>query len=376
MRIDWFCDIGRLCFSVPRNKTNEEEIASMNQEPLISSEVFDYLRNLAIEPYTKLSDIAREQLGDGVRLVSLFPGESFSTHKPGLRVTVLSGKVRFDPAGLELDLTGTRDRTIHTRDSENRLVAVESSVVLLADSEFLDTLSSWVELAAYAKQSGGDELLKRLLAVKHTLAFKRLPLEHVIQALQQMAPRKVKAGEEIVTQGERGDAFYLIWSGRAEAWQTGIYDDEQKLVNSLGPGDAFGDEALVTGGTRNATVKMVEDGELLVLGEQAFRDLMSRPLIEEIPPNSVLFMLEGEWKAVDVRYAEEFEDGHIPGAIHLPLPELRQRADQILDKTGKYITVCLSGKRSAVAAFLLRQRGYDVVAMKDGMSSWEGETVS
>ena len=48
----------------------------MNKEPLISSEVFDYLRNLAIEPYTKLSDIAREQLGDGVRLVSLFPGES------------------------------------------------------------------------------------------------------------------------------------------------------------------------------------------------------------------------------------------------------------------------------------------------------------
>jgi len=30
----------------------------MNQEPLISSEVFDYLRNLGIEPYTKLSDSA------------------------------------------------------------------------------------------------------------------------------------------------------------------------------------------------------------------------------------------------------------------------------------------------------------------------------
>jgi len=356
--------------------TDVEETTGMNKEPLISSEVFDYLRNLAIEPYTKLSDIAREQLGDGVRLVSLFPGESFSTYKPGLRVTVLSGKVRLEPVGLDLDLTSTRDRTIHTQDSENRLIAGENSVVLLADSEFLDTLSSWVELAAYAKQSGGDELLKRLLAVKHTLAFKRLPLEHVIQALQQMVPRKVKAGEEIVTQGERGDAFYLIWSGRAEAWQTGIYDEEQKLVNSLGPGDAFGDEALVTGGTRNATVKMVEDGELLVLGEQAFRDLMSRPLIEEIPPNSVRYMLDGEWKAVDVRYAEEFEDGHIPGAIHLPLPELRQRADIILDKTGKYITVCLSGKRSAVAAFLLRQRGYDVVAMRYGMSSREGETVS
>jgi CRP-like cAMP-binding protein len=285
MRIDWYCDIEPL-YSACRENDRRGGDHRYEQGTAHFVRVFDYLRILAIEPYTKLSDIAREQLGDGVRLVSLFPGESFSTYKPGLRVTVLSGKVRLEPTGLDLDLTSTRDRTIHTQDSENRLIAGENSVVLPADSEFLDTLSSWVELAAYAKQSGGDELLKRLLAVKHTLAFKRLPLEHVIQALQQMVPRKVKAGEVIVTQGERGDAFYLIWSGRAEAWQTDIYDEEQKLVNSLGPGDAFGDEALVTGGTRNATVRMVEDGELLVLGEQAFRDLMSRPLIEEIPPTA------------------------------------------------------------------------------------------
>ena len=347
----------------------------MNQEPLISSEVFDYLRNLAIEPYTKLSDIAREQLGDGVRLVSLFPGESFSTHKPGLRVTVLSGKVRFDPAGLELDLTGTRDHTLLTRDEDNRLHALENSVVLLADSEFLDTLSSWVELAAYAHQSGGDDLLKRLLAVRHTLAFKRLPMEHVMQALQQMVPRKVKAGEVIVTQGERGDAFYLIWSGHVEVWRQGFDDDEPQLVDTMGPGETFGDEALVIRGNRNATVKMSEDGELLVLGEDAFRELMSLPLIEEIPPASVQRMLDGAWKAVDVRYAEEFVDGHIPGAIHLPLHDIRHHAKDMLDMGGKYITICLSGKRSAVAAFLLKQRGYNVVAMKDGMSSWEGETV-
>jgi len=351
-------------------------ITEVNKEPLISSEVFDYLRNLAIEPYTKLNDIAREQLGDGVRLVSLLADESFVTQKPGLRVTVLSGKARLEPAGLDLELESTRNHTVLTQEGENRLRANESAVILLADSDFLDTLSSWSELAVYAQQFGGDELLKRLVAVKHTLAFKRLPLEHVIQALQQMVPRKVKAGEVIVTQGERGDAFYLIWSGRVEVWRTGIYDDAPQLVDTMGPGEAFGDEALVIRGNRGATVKMSEDGELLVLGEQAFLDLMSRPLVVEIPPASVQRMLEGNWKAVDVRYAEEFEDGHIPGAIHLPLHEIRHRASEVLNTNGKYITVCLSGKRSAVAAFLLKQRGFEVVAMKDGMSSWEGETAS
>lgn len=346
----------------------------MNKEPLISAEVFDYLRALDIEPYTKLSQIAREQLSDGLRLLSLFGGDSFATQRPGLRVTVLSGKVRLDPPGQDLALDNTRDRTILTQDGDNIVRALENSVVLLADAEFLDSLASWTELAAYAQQSGGDTLMKRLLAVKHTLAFRRLPLEHVMQALQLMESKNVRAGENVVTQGERGDAFYLIWSGRAEVWKADIYDDEQQMIDTMGPGDTFGDEALVTGGTRNATVRMAEDGELLVLGEQAFRDLMSQPLIEEVPPNSVQRMLEGAWKAIDVRYEEELEEGHIPGVIRLPLPELRRRADDVLDKNGKYITVCRSGKRSAVAAFLLKQRGYHVVSMKEGMIGWQGDT--
>ncbi len=345
----------------------------MNQEPLISSEVFDYLRNLGVAPYTKLNDSSREQLGDGVRLLALFAGDCFITQKPGLRITAISGTVRLEPSGELLSFENTREHTVLTQIGENRLIAQTDAVVVLADAQFLDTLSSWTELAAHASQTEDAELVKRLRAVRHALAFQRLPLEHVIQALKLMTPRPVKAGEIIVKQGERGDAFYLIWSGHAEIWKADIYDDEAKLVDTIGPKDTFGDDALVIGGNRNATVKMIEDGELLVLGEQDFRNLMSQPLIEEILPNTVPPLLQGDWKAVDVRYAEEFEDGHIPGAIHLPLPQLRALADSMLDKDGKYITVCLSGKRSAVAAFLLKQRGYHVVAMKNGMSDWEGE---
>jgi rhodanese-related sulfurtransferase len=346
----------------------------MNQEPLISTEMFDYLRKLGIEPYTKLNNAAREQLGDGVRLVVLFAGERFVTQKPGLRITTLSGTVRLEPANILLDLAASRERTILTQAGDNHLTAIEDAVVVVADAEFLDMLSSWTELAAYARHAEGEDMVKRLMSIRHTLAFQRLPLEHVIAALKLMNPRQVKAGEVIVNQGERGDAFYLIWSGRAEIWKADIYDDEAQLVATIGPKDTFGDEALVVGGNRNASVKMIEDGELLVLGELDFRNLMSQPLIDEILPNSVPPMLLGDWKAVDVRYAEEFEDGHIPGAIHLPLPQLRGLADSMLEKNGKYITVCRSGKRSAVAAFLLKQRGYQVVAMKNGMSDWEGET--
>ena len=346
----------------------------MNKEPLISAEVFDYLRHLAIEPFTKLNELAREQLGDGVRLVSLFEGERFTTSRPDLRVNVLSGQVRLEPAGLSLDIDSTRDRVVLTSDGDNHLQAESDAIVLVADSAFLDTLASWTELAAHAEQTGQDELARRLLAVRHAVAFRRLPLELVSSALQQMTRRPVKAGELVVEQGAPGDAFYLIWSGHAEVWKSGIYDDEQQLVDHMGPGEAFGDEALVTGGTRNATVKMIDDGELLVLSAEAFRELMSTPLIEEVAANEVQHLLDEGWQAVDVRYEEEFEDGRIPGAIHLPLFELRQRVDGVLEPDGRYISVCLSGKRSAVAAFLLSQRSYRVVSMRGGMSAWTGET--
>lgn len=347
----------------------------MTNEPLVSSAVFDYLRQQGVEPYTKLNDSARDQLGDGVRLIALFAGDVFSTCKSGLRISVLSGQISLEPASSLLDLETTRERTVLTQEGDNRFVARADAVMVLADAEFLDTLSSWTELAAYASQTESAELAARLLSIRHAIAFSRLPLEHVLQALRLMQPRPVKAGEVIVTQGERGDAFYLIVAGRAEIWKADIYDDAPQLVATLGPEETFGDEALVIGGNRNATVKMIEDGELLVLGEQDFRKLMSQPLLEEIAPEAVMPMLGNDWTAIDVRYAEEFEDGHIQDAIHLPLPELRANADAMLNKSGKYITVCLSGKRSSVAAFLLKQRGYRVMSMKGGMSDWPGEVV-
>lgn len=344
--------------------------------PMLSPEVFDYLRQQQIKPYVNLGAMAREQLGDGVRLIPLRKGESFSTTIAAQRITILSGSVRFLPDQRLLDLAATRDSVAMTRAGSNQFQADTDAVLLLADSGFLDTLTSWQELTDHAIQSGSAVLAARLGKVRHSVALRRLPLEQVELALTRMIQRPVKAGETICSKGEVGDAFYLIWSGRVGVWRTGLYDEEFQLVAELGPGDAFGDEALVTGGTRNATVKVTEDGELLVLGREDFEAIMSQPMIEELPADIVMKMIDGGWKVVDVRYEEEFEDSHIPGATLLPLPDLRGEVDSKLERNARYITVCLSGKRSAVAAFLLKQRGYKAVSMKGGMGSWEGPTES
>jgi rhodanese-related sulfurtransferase len=344
--------------------------------PLLSPELFDTLRQRGILPFTRLGDLSRASLGDGVRAFSLRAGESLATAGATQRIHVLSGTVRIDGEATRLDPDSTRTQEVLTGAGESRLRAESDAILLLADTDFLDILASWEEITRDGAQRGHPELMERLLKVRHCRTFRRLPLEHVAEALGRMSLKPVKAGDNVVSQGEKGDAFYLIWSGRAEVWRADLYDDAPRLVDEIGPGEAFGDESLLTGASRNATVRMVEDGELLNLSREDFLDLVSRPLIEEVTAQHVPALQEQGWKLVDVRYAEEFEDGFIPGALNLPLPDLRRREAELLDGAFPYVVVCRSGKRSTVGAYLLKQRGYRVVTMKEGMNGWVGETTS
>ncbi len=209
----------------------------------------------------------------------------------------------------------------------------------------------------------------RLRQLRYPGIFMHLPLANVFTAFERLRVRQVKAGEEIIKQGEQGDMFFIIEAGRAEVWQQGVYDDEQRLVGVRGPGDHVGDEALVSGGTRNATIRMIEDGSVLTLSKDDFRELISAPMVHEVEIPVAKALAEKGHRFLDVRYEEEWEDGHIPGAQLLPLSNLRERLNE-LDSKGRFITYCLSGKRSAVAAMILRARGFDAVCMKDGLREW------
>jgi rhodanese-related sulfurtransferase len=328
------------------------------------------LRRGGFHPYVRLGSTAEAQLADGVRFIALRRGEQFTTPVPNQQISVLQGRVVAAFSEQPLTPATTRAMPHALGGAGGTLVAETDSLVAVADSDFLDLIVSWEELARDAGATGGL-IGERMGRLQHATAFRRLPLECVLAALERMTPRRVVAGEEIFRQGDPGDAFYTLWQGRAEVWQTGPYDDVPQLVAVREAGEAVGDEALVTGGTRNATVRMASDGELLVLPRADFLELVSRPLIQEVDAAVAKSMLEARWLALDVRYPEEFEDAHIPGAQLLPLGELRERCDAELSPGQSYVVVCLSGKRSAVGALLLAQRGFRAVSLKNGLRDWE-----
>ena len=113
---------------------------------------------------------------------------------------------------------------------------------------------------------------------------------------------------------------------------------------------------------------------LLVLSKSDFDELVSKELVRRIHPKIAKSMLETGYKALDVRYAEEYEERHIPGAIPIPLHELNQRMSE-LNKDDHYIVYCRSGSRSAVAALKLTQSNFDAATLEGGISTWPYEQV-
>jgi hydroxyacylglutathione hydrolase len=105
---------------------------------------------------------------------------------------------------------------------------------------------------------------------------------------------------------------------------------------------------------------------------------------ERLEPVSVAelerLLADDSVELLDVREADERDEGHIPGSRHLPYRTARGAAEAGLLDGRPVVTVCESGARAAVAASVLRAAGVDARPVLDGgVASWEangGETTS
>jgi len=73
---------------------------------------------------------------------------------------------------------------------------------------------------------------------------------------------------------------------------------------------------------------------------------------------------------VDVRQRDEWEAGHIEGAVHIPDVELAERVDE-LDRSRPVITLCRAGTRADEAAEWLRGQGFDAQSLEGGLVVWK-----
>lgn len=206
--------------------------------------------------------------------------------------------------------------------------------------------------------------------IKILQPFALLEPARMSAVMQKMEDRICVAGENIITQGERGDTYYIINTGTVGVLKTNKRTGETVRTAVLGPGDAFGEEALIRDDPRNATCRALEKTSLLVLHKKDFDTIVKPSFLDFIFPEELdLDTCMKEFIFIDARITAEYEEEHIAGAINIPVEILRNKCRDF-DQGKKYITHCLNNSRGMVAAFLLKNRGFDAICLRGGVGGW------
>ena len=109
--------------------------------------------------------------------------------------------------------------------------------------------------------------------------FSQLSRKDLKRLAKGTVTRQFGKGAVIVKEGDQAIAFYLMRSGRAEVVK-GAEGSSPRILNTVGPGDFFGEMALLDGYLRSASVRALEDTECLVLSRWDFlAELRSTPSI-------------------------------------------------------------------------------------------------
>jgi rhodanese-related sulfurtransferase len=250
--------------------------------------------------------------------------------------------------------------------------AVTDVVMVKVDPNALDIMLTWDQSGGYEVQelnegeadgnSDGDWMAKLLQAK----VFHRIPPANIQSVFMRMETHHFKAGEAVIRQGEEGDHFFIIREGTCQVSRKTRKNPEGIVLATLKAGDNFGEEALISGGKRNATITMETDGVLMSLSKTDFLELLNDPLLKWISyaEGRDLAANGGIW--IDVRLPAEYQARHIKNCINIPLPLLRSRL-QKLDPGRRYLIYCDSGRRSSIATYLLSQQGIDAYVLQDSL---------
>jgi CRP-like cAMP-binding protein len=204
------------------------------------------------------------------------------------------------------------------------------------------------------KLSANDVLMEQILNSK---AFRRMDKGALRTMVQKIELLQVQAGETLFRQGEVGDCFYIIRDGHCRVLVTGL-DGEKRETAVLGPGDTFGEDSLIIGTPRGATMEMQTEGTLARLNKADFETLIKNPMLQGVSVEEAKLMLADNVCVLDVRKAEEFKRFALPGSRSVPLQDLR-RERRGFDRAFIYIAVSDRELEAALAAFLLAQKGLD-----------------
>jgi CRP-like cAMP-binding protein len=250
-------------------------------------------------------------------------------------------------------------------------VATDRIEYLAIDSDMLDVLITWDQTGIYEVgelQAGSASPGDWMTTLLQNRAFHRVPPANLQAVFMRMQRMNFAAGDVVIRQGDEGDYFYVIVEGRCVVSRETPLNREGIRLAELGMGETFGEEALISGAGRNATVSMLTDGVLMRLAKDDFNTLLNEPMLQwvDLEQAKEIIARGGLW--LDVRLPSEYEHGHPEPSVNVPLYFIRIKLKTI-DQSVPYVVVCDNGRRSSAAAYILSERGFDAHVLRGGIAA-------
>ncbi len=293
--------------------------------------------------------------------------------KDDRHVFLYTGNVDLIKAGkilktIEAGTADARSAIAHILPRNFSCTASSDAVIFRVDADLLDLMLAWHQTGSFQVEelSGGDDddWMSQIL---QTEAFRRIPPANIQAIFTSLEDIEVKIGDNIIKQGEPGDYFYIIKTGRCMV--TGKNPGQEKDVKlaDLSAGDTFGEEALISDATRNASIVMLSKGTLSRLSKENFLELLNEPMVDKVDYTTAkLRVSNGEAIWLDVRLPAEYDSAHIRYATHMPLISLRMKIKE-LDPLVNYILYCDTERRSSSACYILGEKGFKTSVLLNGI---------
>ncbi len=246
------------------------------------------------------------------------------------------------------------------------VTVADAGHLLSVEADLLDTALAWMQadtvaveqpavspaaVAAVEEVEDDNDWMSSLLA---SPLFFNLPPANISRVFALFERVDVRKDEVLIHQGDEGFYFYVLIHGAAKV----VFEDRPDTAPvELVAGNYFGEDALVSGAPRSASVVMTSDGVVGRLGREDFHSLLQDPVVKYISTEDVgkhLMKRGTQCVLVDVRSKEEFDHAPSPNSRNIPCRELRA-VIPTLDSQALYFVSQEGGKRSELAAHLLSQ---------------------
>ena len=235
--------------------------------------------------------------------------------------------------------------------------ANSACVVLRISRERLDRgLAS--AISSGAMDGASDDTTHWMNTLLQSGIYARLPPQNIQLLFTRMHTLPMWVGDTVIHQGDVADYYYVVRAGSVAVIRENTDTRSKIQLATLEPGDSFGEEALISGRPRNASIRALSDGILMRLARNDFLVLIYDPLRRGLSFEQAQDDIRRGARWLDIRYQDAFVRGSLPQAVNIPLAVLRIRR-RTLPADSNFVVCSDDPELSAIGAFLLIESGLD-----------------